>query len=84
MKTAESKYCAHCGKKLIKTLVSAKECFTIWGSSFTEYNVETGKKQYVYKYACPEFKEGLLRTFFCESKHSYFFDLTIRTFKHNK
>lgn len=54
----ETKYCSHCGREISPILVGAETEYFYYGDSKslpvgTKFNKETGQRQYVKKYICP-------------------------------
>lgn len=58
MKKAETRYCSKCGAKLDAFKVGAEDFYYLTPAGkiypYTAYNKKTGKRQYVYRYLCPE------------------------------
>ena len=75
------RYCSHCGKRMKSMLLGAETNMMFYGDMSTiplasAYNKNTGKRQYCYRYTCPDFKKKMWGLIF--SKHNdYFIDEVI-------
>ena len=71
-------YCSYCGSEMIETMEGAEKNMMFYSDSpsipfSSAYDKKTGKRQFCYRYTCPNWKNGFLGIFY--SQHDdYFID----------
>jgi hypothetical protein len=78
----ERRYCSHCSKLMIETLVGAEKNMMFYGDQSTiplasPYDKKTGERNYCYRYQCIDHKEIWWGLFYSDHD-SYFVDTVVK------